>query len=112
MPLVTSAPAEMPLFQDSGHVTARDEAGAAAYGVDGGSVRRVPRGGRGSRPHPGRGCALRVCSQSDTADPERFETAVALARTAVEEAAGEGRKAFYVEAIPGGDRAAYELIAI
>jgi hypothetical protein len=36
---------------------------------------------------------------------------VSLARTAVEKAAGEGLKAFYVEAIPGGDRAAYELMA-
>lgn len=110
MPLVTSAPAEMPLFQGFSHVTARDEAGAAAYGVDRG-LDDAFLGVTGEVARARGEAALYVCIQSDTADPERFETAVALARTAVEEATGEGRKAFYVEAIPGGDRAAYELMA-
>ena len=54
---------------------------------------------------------LFVCIQSDTADPERFETAVASARKAVEKAGQQGTEAYYVEAIPGADRVAYDLLA-
>ena len=52
MPLVTSAPAEMPLFQVFSHATARDEAGAAAYGVDRG-LDDAFLGVAGERPAPG-----------------------------------------------------------
>ncbi|MBT2552434.1 polysaccharide pyruvyl transferase family protein [Arthrobacter sp. ISL-5] len=110
MPAVTSAPAEMPLFQGFSHVTSRDEAGAEAYGVSRGlddaflgvseeiARTEAPSG-------------LFVCIQSDTADPERFETAVASARKAVERARRQGIEAYYVEAIPGADRVAYDLLA-
>lgn len=110
MPLLTSAPAEMPLFQGFSHATARDEAGAEAYGID----RGLDDAFLGVNAEIGRTEAepgLYVCIQSDTADADRFASAAKLARTAVEQAAGEGIKAFYVEAIPGGDRAAYELMA-
>ncbi|TSE14816.1 polysaccharide pyruvyl transferase family protein [Arthrobacter sp. KBS0703] len=110
MPLLTSAPAEMPLFQGFTHVTARDEAGATAYGITQG----LDDAFLGAADEIARGAAepgLYVCIQSDTADPERFEAAVNIARDAVEKAAGEGTKAYYVEAIPGADRAAYDRLA-
>jgi hypothetical protein len=110
MPELTSAPAEMPLFRDFAHAAARDEAGARAYGISQelddaflGVTAEMAR----STAEPG----LYVCIQSDTADPERFGTAVELARAAVEKAAGEGTNAYYVEAIPGADRVAYEQLA-
>jgi hypothetical protein len=110
MPELTSAPAEMPLFQDFAHAAARDEAGARAYGIsqelDDAFLGVTAELGRSSA-EPG----LYVCIQSDTADPERFGTAVELARAAVEKAAGEGTNAYYVEAIPGADRVAYEQLA-
>ncbi|MFE4545447.1 polysaccharide pyruvyl transferase family protein [Arthrobacter sp. NPDC056727] len=110
MPELTSAPAEMPLFQDFVHASARDEAGARAYGISQdlddaflGVTAEIAR----TTAEPG----LYVCIQSDTADPERFETAVELARAAVEKAVSKGTNAYYVEAIPGADRVAYEQLA-
>jgi len=110
MPELTSAPAEMPLFQDFAHASARDEAGARAYGISQelddaflGVTAEIAR----STAEPG----LYVCIQSDTADPERFGTAVELARAAVEKAVSQGKNAYYVEAIPGADRVAYEQLA-
>ncbi|MFE5837186.1 polysaccharide pyruvyl transferase family protein [Arthrobacter sp. NPDC056493] len=110
MPELTSAPAEMPLFQDFVHAAARDEAGARAYGISQdlddaflGVTAEIAR----TTAEPG----LYVCIQSDTADPERFETAVELARAAVEKAVSKGTNAYYVEAIPGADRVAYERLA-
>jgi hypothetical protein len=110
MPALTSAPAEMPLFQDFTHAAARDEAGALAYGI----AQELDDAFLGVTAEIGRAAAepgLYVCIQSDTADPERFETAVKVARTAVEKAAAEGTDAYYVEAIPGADRLAYEQLA-
>jgi hypothetical protein len=110
MPALTSAPAEMPLFQGFTHAAARDQAGALAYGITQdlddaflGVTAEIAR----SAAEPG----LYVCIQSDTADPERFGTAVELARAAVEKAVAEGTNAYYVEAIPGADRVAYEQLA-
>ncbi|WP_104137987.1 polysaccharide pyruvyl transferase family protein [Arthrobacter sp. ZGTC131] len=110
MPAVTSAPAEMPLFQGFSHVTSRDKAGAEAYrvslGLDDaflGVSEEIAR----TEPLSG----LFVCIQSDTADPERFETAVATARKAVEKASQQGTEAYYIEAIPGADRVAYDHLA-
>jgi hypothetical protein len=110
MPVLTSAPAEMPLFQDFTHAAARDEAGALAYGI----AQELDDAFLGVTAEIGRAPAepgLYVCIQSDTADPERFEAAVKVARAAVEKAAAEGTDAYYVEAIPGADRLAYEQLA-
>lgn len=55
--------------------------------------------------------ALMVCIQSDMADAMRFTTALATARAAVEAAVLQGRPVFYLEAIPGMDRHAYDALA-
>jgi hypothetical protein len=45
------------------------------------------------------------------ADPGRFETAVEQARAEIQRATREGIDAYYIEAIPGFDRTAYERMA-
>jgi polysaccharide pyruvyl transferase WcaK-like protein len=110
MPAVTSAPAEMPLFQGFAHVTSRDAAGAEAYGVAQG-LDDAFLGVSEEIARTEAASGLYVCIQSDTADPERFETAVASARKALEKAKRQGIEAYYVEAIPGADRAAYDLLS-
>ncbi len=47
--------------------------------------------------------ALYVCIQSDTVNAERFDAAVDAARSAAETAVGQGRKVYYLVAIPGAD---------
>lgn len=98
------------LFQGFTHAASRDDAGAVAYGIphelDDAFLGITAEIGRAPA-EPG----LYVCIQSDTVDPERFDKAVALARSAVQKAAADGLKAFYVEAIPGADRIAYEALA-
>jgi hypothetical protein len=98
------------LFTDFDVVSARDDAGAEAYGVTRGlddaflgvteEIERSPFSD-----------ALYVCIQSDTVDAERFDAAVEIARSTAERAIEQGRKVYYVEAVPGGDRAAYERLA-
>lgn len=109
MPVLSEPPTES-LFTDFTHAASRDEAGALAYGIPhelddaflgvSNEIGRAPA-------EPG----LYVCIQSDTVDAERFDKAVELARSAVQEAAARGTKSYYLEAIPGGDRLAYESLA-
>lgn len=110
MPALSPIPGETPLFRGFTHASARDAASAAAHGIElglddaflgiGGEI------GRNEAPS-----GLYVCIQSDMADPGRFQTAVELAREQIKLASRRGTKAYYVEAIPGVDRAAYERMA-
>lgn len=109
MPALSGPPVGS-LFEGFTHAASRDEAGAAAYGLP----HELDDAFLGVTAEIGRAPAdpgLYVCIQSDTVDPERFDKAVALARSAVQKAAADGVKAFYVEAIPGADRLAYEALA-
>jgi hypothetical protein len=81
----------MPLFQGFTHAAARDQAGALAYGITQdlddaflGATAEIAR----SAAEPG----LYVCIQSDTADPERFGTAVELARGRRRKGRGRGNQ--------------------
>ncbi len=110
MPVISQGMPAPDLFQDFDHVSARDDAGAEAYGVRRGlddAFLGVTEEMSRNRFSDG----LYVCIQSDTIDAERFDTAVDFARKAVEEAREQGRKVYYVEAIPGGDYAAYQRLA-
>lgn len=109
MPALSEPPVKS-LFEGFSHAASRDEAGALAYGIP----HELDDAFLGATAEIGRAPAepgLYVCIQSDTVDPERFDKAVALARSAVQKAAADGVRAFYVEAIPGADRLAYEALA-
>lgn len=110
MPALAPAPAETPLFRGFDHVNVRDQASADAHGLelglDDAFLGITGEIGRNDAP-----AGLYVCIQSDMADPGRFQAAVELARTEVEAARRRGTKAYYVEAIPGVDHAAYERMA-
>ena len=109
MPVLSEPPTES-LFADFSHAASRDEAGALAYGI----LHELDDAFLGVSDEIGRNPAepgLYVCIQSDTVDPERFDKAVELARSAVQDAAARGTTAYYVEAIPGRDRLAYESLA-
>lgn len=110
MPALTPSPGETPLFQDFGYARARDAPSAAAHGLELGldDAFLGLAGEIGRNPAP---AGLYVCIQSDMADPGRFQAAVELARTEIQLASRRGIKAYYVEAIPGVDRAAYERLA-
>ncbi|MFJ6028549.1 polysaccharide pyruvyl transferase family protein [Pseudarthrobacter sp. NPDC092424] len=109
MPALSEPPVES-LFQGFTHAASRDEAGALAYGIphelDDAFLGVTAEIGRAPA-EPG----LYVCIQSDTVDADRFDKAVELARSAVQEAAARGTTAYYLEAIPGADRLAYESLA-
>lgn len=110
MPALAPAPAETPLLRGFDHVNVRDQASADAHGLelglDDAFLGITGEIGRNDAPD-----GLYVCIQSDMADPGRFQAAVELARTEVEAARRRGTKAYYVEAIPGVDHAAYERMA-
>lgn len=109
LPALSDPPAGH-LFDGFTHAASRDEAGALACGIP----HELDDAFLGVTAEIGRAPAeagLYVCIQSDTVDPERFDKAVALARSAVQKAAADGVEAFYVEAIPGADRLAYESLA-
>ena len=110
MPALPAADTEPPLFRGFHYVRARDEPSAAAHGLERGLddafLGIAGEIGRNNAP-----AGLYVCIQSDLADPGRFQAAVDLARTQVELAGRRGVKAYYVEAIPGVDHAAYERLA-
>lgn len=110
MPALSPIPGEPALFGGFGHARARDKPSAAAHGLELGLDDAFLGIGR----EIGRSVApagLYVCIQSDLADPGRFQAAVELARTEIQSASRRGIKAYYVEAIPGVDRAAYERLA-
>ncbi|MDQ0755384.1 polysaccharide pyruvyl transferase family protein [Arthrobacter sp. B3I4] len=110
MPALQPAAGETPLFRGFDYARARDDASAAAHGLELG----LDDAFLGAEAEISRGAAapgLYVCIQSDMVDPGRFSAAVALAREEVVRAAGEGIEAHYVEAIPGFDRAAYDQLA-
>ncbi|MDR6413431.1 polysaccharide pyruvyl transferase family protein [Pseudarthrobacter sulfonivorans] len=109
MPALTPIPGETPLFKNFGYARARDAPSAAAHGLelglDDAFLGIAGEIGRNEAP-----AGLYVCIQRDMADPGRFQAAVELARSEIQLASRRGIKAFYVEAIPGADRAAYECL--
>jgi len=110
MPVLSPAPAETPLFRGFTYARARDEASAAAHGLEVGlddAFLGIEEELSRTEAAPG----LYVCIQSDMADPGRLESAVELARAEIERATSQGIAAYYVEAIPGFDRTAYERLA-
>ncbi|NUU30551.1 polysaccharide pyruvyl transferase family protein [Arthrobacter sp. C9C5] len=110
MPAVDPLPGETPLFQRFEYARARDVPSAAAHGLelglDDAFLGIAGEIGRNEAP-----AGLYVCIQSDMADPGRFQAAVELARSEIQLASRRGIKAYYVEAIPGVDHAAYERMA-
>ncbi|WP_168796514.1 polysaccharide pyruvyl transferase family protein [Arthrobacter echini] len=138
LPAVTGPVAAKDLFHGFDHVTARDQGGAEAYGVDfglddaflgaseviptaddAGTSHAIPSAGTASgtadaeaRSEPdGRSDGLFICIQSDTVDRSRIAPAIAIARREAIRATEQGREVFYLEAIPGADRAAYDQLA-
>lgn len=110
MPALAPDSGGTPLFEGFCHVSARDEASAAAYGVDLGlddAFLGVP----DETARMDADAGLYVCIQNDTVDPGRFDAAVNLARRELEQAALNGVESYYVEAIPGFDRAGYDRLA-
>lgn len=118
LPAITGTPPAMDLFSGFDHVTARDQGGAEAYGVDFGlddAFLGVSAAIRSSTEIDGdtggKADGLFICIQSDTVDPARMASAVAVARREAALAGEQGRDVYYLEAIPGGDRVAYEQLA-
>lgn len=110
MPALSPAPEETPLFRGFTYARARDEVSAAAHGLDVGlddAFLGIDDELARTDASPG----LYVCIQSDMVDPGRFEAAVELARAEIERATREGIASYYIEAIPGFDRTAYERLA-
>lgn len=98
---------------DLSHATVRDRASAEASGAvlscDDAflAVDEV----RGFHEMPGLGDEdVWVCLQTDLATPEAFEAAVTAVRTALTGPLA-GRPVRYLEAIPGGDRAAFDRLS-
>ena len=110
MPVLSPAPGETPLFRGFTYARARDESSAAAHGLEVG-LDDAFLGAEAEISRTDASPGLYVCIQSDMVDPGRFEAAVGLARAEIERATRQGINAFYVEAIPGFDRTAYERLA-
>ncbi|MBB6404664.1 polysaccharide pyruvyl transferase family protein [Arthrobacter sp. AZCC_0090] len=110
MPALSPAFEETPLFGGFSYARARDEPSAATYGLDLG-LDDAFLGAEAEVARADAAPGLYVCIQNDMVDPGRFESAVELARAEVERAISEGIDAYYVEAIPGFDRTAYERLA-
>ncbi len=110
MPALSPAPEETPLFRGFDYARARDEASAAAHGLEVG-LDDAFLGVEGAIARNVAAPGLYVCIQNEMADEGRFEAAVALARGEVQRALREGTDVYYVEAFPGSDRFAYERLA-
>lgn len=110
MPLVNTHIPPAGLFEGFDHVSVRDAESAAAYslplGVDDAflGVETSPAGNPGT-------AALYVCIQSDMSDEGRFDDVVSAVRTQIEAAIVQDWPVFYLEAIPGVDRTAFELLS-
>lgn len=108
MPAVASAIGAGAMFEDFSYVSARDAASAHAYGVELGiddaflSINTEV----DKQAKPG----LYISLQSDTIDDHAFDKAVHFARSRVL-AAGPDTDVFYVEAIPGADRVAFDRMS-
>jgi hypothetical protein len=99
------------LFHGFVHASARDSESARTFGLTAGLddafLGAPDEIGRNSRAAN----SLCVCIQSDTADGGHLAKAVAYARGRIKAALDSGRDVHYFEAIPGPDRAAYEMLA-
>lgn len=111
MPLVGTSSEVLELFDGFDHVSVRDAESARAYslqlGIDDaflGAAAETAKALRGP-------AAMFVCIQSDMNDEGRFSDIVAAARVHIRAAVDQGKKVYYLEAIPGIDRPAYDLLS-
>lgn len=110
LPVMTEGIPAKELFDGFDHVSARDDGGAEAYGVRFG-LDDAFLGVSDAISAGGESDALYICIQSDTVEPSRIASAVGIARREAVQAKADGRDVFYLEAVPGGDRAAFEQLA-
>lgn len=111
MPLPEGLADPTALFAEFDHISVRDNASSASFGVPLGiddaflgtnrEMRRDTHGAEG----------LFVCIQSDMTDAETFHKTVAGARPVIEHAISQGKRVSYVEGIPGVDHAAFALLS-
>lgn len=108
MPAISSSAGGRTLFEGFSHVSARDTASASACGVELGidDAFLAVNSGIDEHAQPG----LYISLQSDTIDDHAFDKAVHFARNRVL-AAGPEVNVFYVEAIPGADRVAFDRMS-
>ncbi len=122
LPAITGTVPAKDLFHGFDHVTARDQGGAEAYDVDFGLddaflgaseaiAASVASEASLTVEAADRSSGLFICIQSDAVDPTRIASAIAVARREAIRATAQGRDVFYLEAIPGADRGAYEQLA-
>lgn len=99
------------LFHGFEHASARDAESARTFGLshglDDAFLGAPDEMGRNSRAAN----SLCVCIQNDTVDDGHLAKAVDYARERIRAAVDSGREVHYFEAIPGPDRAAFELLA-
>lgn len=111
MPLVDPNVPPAGLFEGFDHVSVRDTQTAEAYslplGLDDAFLGAREETSWAADP----AAAMYVCIQSDMADEGRFEDVVSAVRVQVEASIAQDRPVFYLEAIPGVDHAAYELLS-
>lgn len=98
------------LFHGFEYASARDSDSARAFGLSNG----IDDAFLGVSSEIGRNTlaanSLCICIQSDTVDDGFLDYAVEIAREHIQRAQNEGRSVYYFEAIPGGDRIAFERL--